>query len=152
MLAWGGPRRSFADFGSAVGAAFAAQPAFQLADHAVDELHAVVDTAGAELQELLRQGFTELGWACVLWLFHFAVVKFTWVWPSPFAQAARGELDSYAARVHNKCAQGRANSLGRIQQGTALPSSAQAWDRSEDPTRLAKASVAMLGAWAACLP
>lgn len=34
--------------------------ACQLADHAVDELHAVVDTAGTELRELLRQGLKAL--------------------------------------------------------------------------------------------
>lgn len=52
-----------------VGAVFTAPRAFQLVDHAIEELHAVVDDTGLEVQDFLRQGFRIAGWinSVALW-------------------------------------------------------------------------------------
>lgn len=64
--------------------------AYRLADQIDDELHALMNAAGAEVQDLLRQGFrltSLIGavafmlWA--IWLLLFATNKFSWVWPPP---------------------------------------------------------------------
>lgn len=52
--------KSIALVGSGTSAAFTARRAFQLADHAVGEARAVVDTARLNLQDRLRQKFKKL--------------------------------------------------------------------------------------------
>lgn len=73
----------------------------RLADHAADELHILVGAAGAKVQDLLRQGVRLTGLigavACLLWaiwLFLFEAKKVSWIWPSPFAQGCKKELEA----------------------------------------------------------
>lgn len=86
--------------GSVLSASFTMHRAIRLADHAVDELHALVDAAGTEVQDLVRQGrrLTGLiGAVSVLpraiCLFLFAAKKSSWVRLFPFAQSCRKEME-----------------------------------------------------------
>lgn len=92
----------------------AASTALKLADRAVEELHAAVDIAGVELQDLLRHGLRNVSLiisATVgLWAplgVAFRSRELLLVWPSPFAQAAAEGRESgpasHAVRVRARC-------------------------------------------------